>query len=133
MHANEFMIQAAGERNFNELTLSEAKLVKTSQSGEKLKGKKLDGATAPDGALLLAPIYFLAIAGTLIYLKLSKSSPGVQNRITALNLFYQVPCNNCRFFTNNQYLKCAVHPSTVLKQQAINCPDYWPQDGKFSQ
>lgn len=136
MYANEFMRQyAAGERNFNESVLSEVNLVKTSLSGEKLdggklSGEKLDAATTPDGTMLLVPIYFLAITGALVFLKLSKSYKGVLNRISTLNPLHQVPCKNCRFFTDNQYLKCAVHPSTVLKQQAINCPDYWSQNGK---
>lgn len=36
----------------------------------------------------------------------------------------QAPCKNCQFLTNNRYLMCAVHPTTVLTKQAINCSDY---------
>ncbi len=133
MHDNEFMRQyAAGESNFNKSTLSEANLVKTSRSGEKVDGEKLDGSITPDGAMLLAPICFLAMTCVIMFLKLSNACKPAQNRSTTLKSLHQVPCKNCRFFTDNQYLKCAVHPSTVLKQQAINCPDYWHQDGKFS-
>lgn len=35
-----------------------------------------------------------------------------------------IPCLNCRFFKDSQYLRCAVHPSTVLTKQAIDCLDY---------
>ncbi|AFZ21513.1 hypothetical protein Mic7113_5909 [Allocoleopsis franciscana PCC 7113] len=38
--------------------------------------------------------------------------------------FKRVSCKGCRFFTNNPYLKCTVHPSTVLTKQSLNCPDY---------
>lgn len=41
----------------------------------------------------------------------------------------QVPCRNCIFFAQkNQYLKCAVHPCTVLTKQAIDCSDYLNKD-----
>ena len=36
-----------------------------------------------------------------------------------------VPCKNCRFFAQNKYLHCAVHPATVLTPQAANCSDYY--------
>jgi hypothetical protein len=39
--------------------------------------------------------------------------------------FSQVPCRKCRFFSSNSYLQCAVHPSTVLKDEAKDCSDYW--------
>ncbi len=35
-----------------------------------------------------------------------------------------VPCRSCRYFTNSLYLKCTVHPTTVMTQAAINCSDY---------
>ncbi len=33
-------------------------------------------------------------------------------------------CRQCQFFNNNHYLKCAVHPDKVLKQEAKDCRDY---------
>lgn len=36
-------------------------------------------------------------------------------------------CTKCRFFDNNSYLKCAVHPSRVLKKEAQKCLDYKPK------
>ena len=33
-------------------------------------------------------------------------------------------CRSCKFYANNIYLKCAVHPSIVLTKQASNCLDY---------
>jgi hypothetical protein len=41
-------------------------------------------------------------------------------------VMHSIPCANCQFFTNTHYLKCPVHPSTALSQDAINCPDYQP-------
>ncbi|WP_432808399.1 hypothetical protein [Pantanalinema sp. GBBB05] len=36
----------------------------------------------------------------------------------------KIPCQNCRFFSNSSYLKCAVHPTTAMTQGAIDCSDY---------
>jgi hypothetical protein len=36
----------------------------------------------------------------------------------------QIPCRSCQYFKNNSYLNCAVHPSMVLTEKALNCPDY---------
>ncbi len=34
------------------------------------------------------------------------------------------PCRNCRYFNSNYHLKCAVHPSSVLTEKAMDCRDY---------
>ncbi|NJO94631.1 MAG: hypothetical protein HC820_10430 [Hydrococcus sp. RM1_1_31] len=47
--------------------------------------------------------------------------------------FSQVPCKKCRFFSSNPYLRCAIHPSIVLTPKAVDCSDYWSEDGKFPQ
>ncbi|MGI0484450.1 hypothetical protein ACN4EK_03375 [Pantanalinema rosaneae CENA516] len=36
----------------------------------------------------------------------------------------KIPCQNCRFFSNSSYLKCAVHPMSAMTQNAIDCSDY---------
>lgn len=36
----------------------------------------------------------------------------------------QVPCRSCRFFNQNEYLRCAVNPCAVMTKQATNCSDY---------
>lgn len=41
-----------------------------------------------------------------------------------------IPCRNCRFFKDSRYLRCAVHPSTVLTKQALNCLDYQPRESQ---
>jgi hypothetical protein len=33
-------------------------------------------------------------------------------------------CHHCRYFGQNPYLKCALHPTTVLTEQAADCRDY---------
>jgi len=133
MDGNEFIKQSTAEgKNNNEVTGSKANrdrvLIEEKLNGEKLYGKNLDVVKTPESAFYFS-IYLVALTGWLIFLRLSNSRKTLKNRSATLQYFNQVPCRTCQFFTNNQYLKCAVHPSTVLKQQAINCSDYWSQDG----
>jgi hypothetical protein len=37
---------------------------------------------------------------------------------------HRFSCNRCRYFGQNPYLKCALHPTTVLTEQAVDCRDY---------
>lgn len=37
---------------------------------------------------------------------------------------HRIPCADCQYFTGDYTLKCTVHPSTALSEDAINCPDY---------
>ncbi|MEL7141794.1 MAG: hypothetical protein AAFS04_15400 [Cyanobacteria bacterium J06631_9] len=34
------------------------------------------------------------------------------------------PCGNCRYFTNGDFLKCAVNPIAVLTEDARSCHDF---------
>ena len=35
-------------------------------------------------------------------------------------------CSQCQYVGNNNYLKCALHPSIAFTEQAVNCKDYDP-------
>lgn len=48
----------------------------------------------------------------------------VKNRSVFTPTFLKSPCRNCKFYNQNSYLKCAVHPYIVLTKQAENCVDY---------
>lgn len=53
--------------------------------------------------------------------------PGIPKRIKHLFSFkyrHKILCHRCRYFSNNAYLKCALHPVTVLTKQVVNCTDY---------
>ena len=41
-----------------------------------------------------------------------------------LSKLHQIPCARCAFFTRDYRLKCTVHPSKALTEEAINCLDY---------
>ncbi len=68
-------------------------------------------------------ITFLGIISWILF-KVFQKLGAVKVRGLSIFPVSQIPCRNCKFFANNQYLKCAVHPSTVLTKQAANCSDY---------
>ncbi len=119
-----FHLHVAAGKSFNQVILRETKLVEVSSVWTKILVEFW-----PVQVLFLIPICFIfikAIIGLTVASgwKLARD----EKRLVTLNRFQQVPCKNCRFFTNNLYLKCAVQPSTALTKQALNCPDYWPQE-----
>ena len=124
MHTSElFRLYVSAENRFNQATLMEAKLVRATDSST-----KPPSGTMPYVPLLLAPICFMIVWAIVVFTvsALCKVAQD-KDRIVTNNRCKQVPCRNCRFFNNNHHLKCAVHPSTALTKQAINCSDYWPQ------
>lgn len=71
----------------------------------------------------LVPFCFLcawAIAFSVIWSIWAAVRDSVQNA----KQMHQIPCANCRFFTNNYFLKCPVHPTEALSEAAINCIDF---------
>jgi len=73
----------------------------------------------------IATILFVALVG--IFFKRLRSLKGFNEPSINNKDSRQASCHRCRFFNNNAYLKCAVHPCTVLTSQAKDCSDYWPQ------
>lgn len=47
-----------------------------------------------------------------------------KDRLNFLKHDPKIACRQCQFFSKNHYLKCAVHPDTVLTKEARNCRDY---------
>lgn len=73
---------------------------------------------------------FIAMSWASIFLILSKLLNAGQNQdMLTAHLFHTLPCRTCKFFCNNHYLKCAVHPDIVMTEQARNCSDYCPKSG----
>ena len=68
---------------------------------------------------------------SLVLFKFFRKLRRVRSRGLTDGLFSPLPCRKCRFFAHNQYLKCAVHPSTVLTAQAAHCSDYCCQDNSY--
>jgi len=75
----------------------------------------------------LALILFCSTAAVAIFvLMLPEMWQVVSTKITAFGRFHQTPCRSCRFLIDNHYLPCAVHPSVVFTEQALDCTDYHP-------
>jgi hypothetical protein len=104
MNPNEKEITTVQEVNLNEVKSSEVNSVN-------------------EGMLL---VFWVAILGWLIvFIRALKAVRAAQNKTAhSLNPADNFPCVTCQFFSNNAYLRCAVHPSVALTEKAINCPDY---------
>lgn len=122
MQANELLKRyEIRDRNFDSATLIEV---------ETAHPKPGEGNLSD---VLLYKISFSCIFGwAILFLILSIILTVARTEIFVLKRSHQVPCRNCRFFSSNPYVKCAVHPCTALTKQAIYCSDYLPQQRKFS-
>lgn len=74
----------------------------------------------------------IATVGTLAILAIVGKRLGWRKTLDSQKLTLtksdcQASCENCRFFNNNPYIKCAIHPSKVLSAQARDCADYSPR------
>lgn len=69
-------------------------------------------------------IFFCLAAWSLVSLILLNISAFVRDLIANTQRMYQIPCANCQFFTGSPYLKCTLHPTIALSEEAINCRDY---------
>ena len=83
----------------------------------------LDSAFPSTQFVLWGAIVGLVIVssiGGLIYTRISKRKQhSVKSKLSATIL-----CSGCRYFNDNQFVKCALHPSCVLTEQAVDCLDY---------
>lgn len=101
----------------------EAKSIATLPSNSLPPGYRgIETLSVPDVGFLVA-ISFLIVSAisVAIYAVLPKR---VQPHSFSLKLPPKAPCQHCRYFSQNPYLKCTLHPSTVLTKQAIDCLDY---------
>lgn len=142
MYADDFLkLNTLGEKSFKQATIIESKPVGTEPSGKKTTGTILDEAAISDGAMFLIS-FTLMLVWAIVAFRLSKATFRFSNvalrplefwevtgdEMATIEHFHQLPCRNCRYFSNNPYLKCAIQPSIALTLQALNCSDYCPQN-----
>lgn len=107
--------------NSHQLTQSEVKQEQT----------QIDNLKVPDIVVSLAPVG-LIFSWIIFFLTLRKIRRSLDNKIVfKINTIHKVPCKNCQFYSNNNYLKCAVQPSLVLTEEAKNCSEYSPIKGEL--
>ncbi|PMB17672.1 hypothetical protein CEN40_17370 [Fischerella thermalis CCMEE 5205] len=125
MYVQEKLIQhLAAATNLNQPLQGEVKIDNT----------QVDGGNIPHAKITIARDYFgFIIIWVLFLVFLSRMRRLAQNN----KLFFsvqpshnKVPCRNCHYFSHNHHLKCAVQPSIVLTEEAINCTDYCPKHEK---
>jgi hypothetical protein len=71
----------------------------------------------------LIPICFVTAWGIVLIVGWSVLA-ALRDGVKQVKHLHQIPCANCQFFTNSYYLKCPVHPSMALSEEAIGCRDY---------
>jgi hypothetical protein len=132
MPANEFFkLHVLANSNFNQATLIEANVVSVKPGITEPDLTKPDKIViTPDKAWFVIPFGFTMVL-TIILLMSPEVWKLVRARVATFTRLHQVPCRNCRFFTNNHYLWCTVHPSTALTKEALACSDYYPQDERL--
>ncbi|MEH2414595.1 hypothetical protein [Nostoc sp.] len=131
MHISElFRLDVSAQKSVHQSTLIEANLAKATHND--IKSSEGD---IPFVAVFLAHISFMIVWGIVVFLvsyacKAIEDPPenaAHKDEIVSTKHLQQHPCKNCQFFNSNYYLKCAVHPSIALTQQALNCSDYMPK------
>ena len=106
-------------------------LNKTSFSVSQTADAQTDGITLYNSANMVT-IIALAVVWVFLLVFIILKRWKITLKENNSNIEDLHPCKTCHFFfANKHYLKCAVHPSTVLTKQAINCPDYCVEKNKF--
>jgi len=55
----------------------------------------------------------------------------MRDTVAQTRQMHRIPCAGCQFFTSDYHLKCTVHPSLALTEDAIDCMDYEPVDNSY--
>lgn len=122
MQDNKFLTgHSVGEGNFQTVALRE-----TASNQASPTESPRNVVTAYHGQLLVTAC-LVVIALALTFSRNLNFCQTIDKKVSNSKLTDKLPCFSCHFFKNNPYLKCAVHPSTVLTQAALNCLDYTPQ------
>ncbi len=115
------------KRNLDLAPSSKANLIIVSSAVTKPEGV----ITTPNEVLFLISFCYVIALAIFILMLLDVGKVAIA-KIAILNPFCKFPCSNCRFFTNNYHLLCAVHPSIVFTKQAFDCSDYHPLSNDLS-
>lgn len=75
-----------------------------------------------DTAFVIISFVIFWIIGIFIYACVPKG----RQHFSSFKPSLKVPCYRCRYFSNNFYLKCALHPETAMTKQSVDCRDYCP-------
>jgi len=123
---------------------SEAIAVESQPVSSEVSKQTLDVTAIPNEILFLIPIGFVTL-WVIIAFRLAKLADKFSNvtfrfpntlevigdEMWTIEYFHKFPCRSCRYFEDNPYLKCAVHPDNALTVRSLNCSDYCPQNKNY--
>lgn len=72
---------------------------------------------------VLVPLCFV-FAWSLIFMATWSVWTAIRDGVTNAKRMHQIPCASCQFFTGDYHLKCTVHPTIALTEEAIDCMDH---------
>ncbi|MBD2447086.1 hypothetical protein H6G76_07885 [Nostoc sp. FACHB-152] len=122
------MLSNANQKKIQEIN----NIYYVSRSEIKQEKTQPQGLNTHEIALNLSPIALLS-SWIIFFLVLRKVRTFLDNKMVfTVKTVHQVPCKNCRFYSNNHYLKCAVQPSIVMTDEAKNCSEYSPKNEKLT-
>ncbi|ERN42301.1 hypothetical protein KR51_00010280 [Rubidibacter lacunae KORDI 51-2] len=68
----------------------------------------------------IVPLGIWSLLGAFVY----ALSLAVDDGRKRLQRLHRIPCHRCQYYTGSPYLKCTVHPSMALSEDALDCRDY---------
>ncbi len=78
-------------------------------------------------------LWVMAMTLTLFVFEASEVKALSRHLISRFKIPQKAPCTNCRYFSDNVYLKCTVRPTDVLTDRAVDCHDFCARSpGKFA-
>ncbi|AUS99208.1 hypothetical protein CLI64_01695 [Nostoc sp. CENA543] len=84
----------------------------------------------PEIAISLTPIG-LIFSWIVFFIMLRKIRTILEDKmVISVRGSHRLPCQKCKFYSNNHYLKCAVNPGIVMTEEAKECSDYSPEKEK---
>ncbi|MBD2358906.1 hypothetical protein H6G41_30640 [Tolypothrix sp. FACHB-123] len=107
--------------NLSTTKISRRILIRERSDTENLPKENTRAAINTDPSIILLPCLLLLMGWIVIIHRRYLAEEAKQ-----LKELDDYPCKNCRFFSNNRHLKCAVNPSNVLTKSALDCRDYDP-------
>ncbi|MBW4689740.1 MAG: hypothetical protein KME40_32775 [Komarekiella atlantica HA4396-MV6] len=111
--------------------INQRNLYQLSQNEAKSEQTQPNQLTIPDIVISLSPLGFI-FGWVVFFIALRKIRTFLDNKMVfTIKGLDKVPCKNCKFYSNNHYLKCAVNPSIVLTEEAMNCSEYSPTKSKL--